>query len=153
MTETLKIIRSSQTGATRQVEKVFFDDYVFPQSYAALVLLNDMFRKLDVDYLNEYQIRAKKIGFSREYLTEQNEIHGDLVCTYCGTPHLIIEMEGMIVPNKRKATIDHIVPLSKGVDFFDKRNLTVACGKCNSSKGSLSVDQFKTKLHNSLIYA
>jgi len=151
--ETLKIVRSSQTGMTRRVETVYFDDYVFPQSYAALVLLNDMLRKLDVDYLDEYHLREKKIGFSREFLTEQKEIHGDLVCAYCGEPHLVIEMEGMIVSQRRKATIDHIVPLSKGVDFFDKRNLTVACGKCNSSKGSLTVDQFKTKLRNSLMYA
>ena len=153
MSETLKIVRASQTGMTRRVETVYYNDYIFPQSYAALVLLNDMFRKLDVDYLNEYQIRARKIGFSREFLTEQKEIHGDLVCTYCGTPHLIIEMEGMIVSQKRKATIDHIVPLSEGVDFFDKKNLTVACGKCNSSKGSLSVEQFKMKLKKTLALA
>lgn len=153
MLETLKIVRSSQTGMTRRVETVYYNDYVFPQSYAALVLLNDLFRKQDVDYLNEFRIRARKIGFSREFLTEQKEIHGDLVCAYCGTPHLIIEMDGMNVPNRRKATIDHIIPLSDGVDFFDKRNLNVACGKCNSSKGSLSVEQFLIKLKNSLMFA
>jgi len=63
--ETLKIIHKSNTGATCFIEKIFFDNSLLPQSYAALILLNDMFRKLDVDYISEYQLRAKKIGFSR----------------------------------------------------------------------------------------
>ena len=142
--ETLQIVRSSQTGFTKRVETVYFDGLSVPiQSYAALVLLNDMLRKQDVDFLNEFSTIFKKIGFSRDYLTRQKEIQGDLVCTYCGQPHLIIELENMRVPHRIKATIDHIVPLSDGVDFFDEKNLTVACGKCNSTKGSKSAEEFR----------
>lgn len=141
--ETLKIVRSSQTGATKRIETVYFDDNVPVQSLAALVLLNDMFRKQDVDFLAEFDMIFKKIGFSREFLTKHKKIHGDLVCTYCGHPHLIIELENMKVPHVVKATIDHVVPLSKGVKFFDEKNLVVACGKCNSTKSSKTVEEFR----------
>lgn len=145
--DNLKIVRKSSTGMTRFIENIFYDDDVNPKSLASLILLNDLFRKLDVDYLTEWELRAKKIGFSREYLTKQKAIHGDLVCAYCGTPHLIIEMDGMIVPHPRKATIDHIIPLANGVNFFDEKNLTVACGRCNSRKGHKPVEQFKQQCH------
>jgi len=142
--ETLEVVRKSSTGSTRLVEQVFFTDIVNSQSAAALILLNQFLRKQDVDYISEYASRFKRVAFSRTYLTEQKELNGDLVCSYCGTPHLIIELDGMNVHDqKRKATIDHIVPLANGVNFYDKNNLCVSCAWCNSRKGHLSVEQFK----------
>lgn len=142
--EKLQIVRSSQTGATKRIETVYYDGLSVPvQSLAALVLLNDMLRKQDVDFLAEFSTIYKKIGFSRDYLTRQKEIHGDLVCTYCGRPHLIIELENMRIPHRIKATIDHIDPLSNGVDFFDEKNIAVACGKCNSTKSSMPAEEFR----------
>ena len=32
-------------------------------------------------------------------------------------------------------TVDHIVPVSRGGEPLDARNLTVACRRCNSAKG------------------
>lgn len=63
----------------------------------------------------------------REYLLG---IH-DCSCVYCG----------VLVHNhthgdlKTKATIDHVVPRSRG-GIDDLSNLTLACFSCNSSKGN-----------------
>ena len=44
-------------------------------------------------------------------------------CGYCG-----IDIDGA------DATVDHIVPLSKGGERLDPSNLIAACRSCNSSK-------------------
>ena len=46
-------------------------------------------------------------------------------CTYCGT-----HLEGA------NATVDHITSRKSGGDLFSLDNLTSACKRCNSKKGS-----------------
>jgi len=82
------------------------------------------------------------VGFSRKFLTSLLKKVGCLVCTYCERPNLVIELEGMKVSNSIKATIDHIDPLSKGGAPFDVKNITPCCGKCNSKKGDMTVEEF-----------
>ena len=65
-----------------------------------------------------------------------------MTCTYCQKPNLVIELEGMQVRNFIMATIDHIVPLSKGGPYFDYNNINVCCGQCNSKKGSMDLEDF-----------
>jgi 5-methylcytosine-specific restriction endonuclease McrA len=51
-------------------------------------------------------------------------------CYYCG-----------IVLSRKTATIDHIVPLSKGGSFA-LDNLALCCKPCNQSKGNMDCVEF-----------
>jgi 5-methylcytosine-specific restriction endonuclease McrA len=44
--------------------------------------------------------------------------------------------------NSNLATIDHVIPLSKGGNKYDESNLVIACKTCNKKKGSMSVEEF-----------
>lgn len=114
------------------------------QSYAALRLLQAYYHVRDKDYLEDNFMT--RINFSRNYLTEQLKIHGDLVCNYCGKKHLQIELAGMNVPKSIKATIDHVIPISKGGGIYDVNNLVIACFRCNMNKGNMMPDEFAQKL-------
>lgn len=64
-----------------------------------------------------------------------------MVCHYC---HVDVE------PSSRKwrvnsLTFDHVVPLSVG-GLNDPSNLVVCCAGCNCLKGSLSYEEFSSKV-------
>lgn len=118
------------------------------KSYAAYILLKDKLFSLDEDI--EKLDRFKRIKFSRNYLNTVLKNKGILKCTYCGKVHLKIEEENMRVSHNIKATIDHVVPLSKGGDIFDVFNIVVACSKCNSKKGNMSLFEYLEKFKKSL---
>lgn len=110
------------------------------KSYTAYVLLRNELLLQDIDYIeNETK---KRIEFSRIYLRERKEKEGNLTCKYCSRTDLIIEEEGMLVPNRKKATIDHVVPISKGGPIYDFKNIVVACGRCNGKKGNKDLEVF-----------
>lgn len=136
-----QVIRKSASGATKWMDNIFFN-INSPKTYAASVLLKNYYWELDEDNRNSFANRMRLIGFSRSYLTTTQQAKGSLKCSYCPKDNLIIELEGMRVPNGKKATIDHIIPISEGGALFDTNNICVACGSCNSKKGSLSVDEF-----------
>lgn len=46
------------------------------------------------------------------------------------------------------ATLDHVLALSQGGELYDKKNLVVACRKCNHSKGNKDVKDFQVELQN-----
>ena len=136
-----KIERKSNSGSTRRVELIYFEP-TDAKSYASYVLLKNYYWQNDADNIETYTNRMKLIGFSRNYLTQVKNTQGSITCTYCNKPNLVIEYEGMKVPNRIKATIDHIVPKSKGGAVFDYNNITPCCGTCNNKKGSMSVEEF-----------
>ncbi len=113
------------------------------QSYAAYVLLKSKLAARDED--REILSRFKRINFSRNYLRTILKNRGHLACTYCGKMHLKIEDKNMIVPHNTKATIDHVVPLSKGGRMFDVFNIVVSCSKCNSRKGDMILLEYLEK--------
>ena len=59
-----------------------------------------------------------------------------LKCHYCGKTGLVKDIEDMSSAAQRSilATIDHVIPISKGGKRFDVSNCVVACYKCNSKK-------------------
>lgn len=136
-----QIIKKSGSGSTKWVDNIYFD-ITDAKTYASSILLKNYYYQRDEDNVNSIANRMRMIGFSRTYLTHILETTGSLSCSYCPKTNLIIELDGMKVPNGSKATIDHIVAISKGGALFDYANLCVSCGKCNSNKGSKSLEEF-----------
>ncbi len=73
----------------------------------------------------------------RKFLRKKIKSEEGLNCYYCGMTDLITKgHEDPEIPKNRKATIDHIVPLSLGGEYLDQNNWHVACQECNEKKGN-----------------
>ena len=73
--------------------------------------------------------------FRAAFLKREKEERGVLRCHYCGREGLledVAEVPGLASP--MLATVDHVVPVSKGGALKDERNLVVACYPCNQRK-------------------
>jgi len=83
------------------------------------------------------------LEFREAYLDEQLAEHGDLVCHYCSTPDLVKQVSGPVTKSKLHylATVDHVLPRSKGGAEYDKSNLVVACYPCNQQKADKVWDE------------
>ena len=92
------------------------------KSRAALVLLKSELAKQEL---------ADWILFREQFLNTH-----ELKCHYCGKTGLVKDIEDMSSAAQRSilATIDHVIPISKGGKRFDVSNCVVACYKCNSKK-------------------
>lgn len=112
------------------------------KDYASLILLNDELRRQDQEYIDKMSASIDRIQFSRDTLTTWKEKFGSLTCVYCQKPNLVIEYDGMKVSNYIKATIDHVVPISDGGGVYDIKNVICACAKCNTKKGSKSLNEY-----------
>jgi 5-methylcytosine-specific restriction endonuclease McrA len=131
--------RKSNSGSTVEQQIIFSADTPHQKSLAAGLLLKNELMLQDVDYLeNDLWVWLE---FREQYLKEQLELHGDLVCAYCGKPHLEIggrTPQDLILNNKNPnlATIDHIVALANGGEKYYEKNLCVSCRECNQKKGT-----------------
>lgn len=93
------------------------------RSMAAMVLLNRQYTKAELE---------KWFSFREKFLHK----HEPLKCVYCGKGNLIIDGEECADGHGlgHLATIDHVVPVSKGGSRYDESNCVVACFKCNQKK-------------------
>jgi 5-methylcytosine-specific restriction endonuclease McrA len=87
-------------------------------SRAAYVLLSQKYKDREVE---------EWIALKRGFLKKTLEKNGDLICHYCGKTGLRMEPD----PSGRKlgtlATIDHVVPISKGGKEKEESNFVIAC--------------------------
>lgn len=126
---------------------IFNRIYVTPisnKSRSAYILLYDKLKALDdsEDWATELK---KWLLFRKEFLQDELKEKGVLKCAYCGRDDLI---EGYHEFHKKHlnhqfpnlATIDHVHPLSKGGEKYDRDNLVVSCRKCNCKKGNNIID-------------
>jgi len=62
---------------------------------------------------------------NRDYRLNRQEIYerDGHRCVYCGTTKYL--------------TLDHLIPISKGGDYFSSDNLVTACLHCNNAKGCM----------------
>ncbi len=93
------------------------------KSRASLVMLTHFYRTFEVE---------KWLKFRLEFLEEQLNLFGDLVCHYCGKKNLLVEDQSR--RRRRLATLDHVNPRANGGAEYDKDNLVVACAPCNEKK-------------------
>lgn len=101
-----------------------------PQSWASLLLL-----------IKGYKRGAGSDGFTwkkyRKWFFRQHvKQHGKLICHYCGKKGLMHDAKVHTKEEYKKlATVDHVVPLSKGGERYKSSNLVVSCWTCNQRKG------------------
>jgi len=89
--------------------------------------------------------KLKRIWFSRRYLDKILKTKGILKCHYCTNKNLKIQWDNYYIPPNQKATIDHILPISKGGGVYDKMNIVVSCEECNRKKSDKNYLEFKNK--------
>ena len=106
------------------------------QSFAAALMLKRhyQFKVCPLGKHSKTRLRVW-LTFRNKYLRRQKRITGSLICAYCKTPYLDPNFHNPCENGRRKATVDHIYPLSKGGVEFDEKNLAVACSRCNGRKG------------------
>lgn len=79
----------------------------------------------------EYDLPGKPHIPHRKKLHTQDKLTGSEICVYCGKRL-----------SKYTATIDHLIPLSRGGNNF-KWNLVWCCKRCNHSKGSKLLSEWE----------
>jgi len=99
-----------------------------PHSMAARVLL---VRKL------QEQERATWVAFREAHLNKAMAEVGDLVCYYCKATGLVPEVpdDATKAQMRKLATLDHVIPKSRGGPELDPKNIVIACYPCNQKKG------------------
>jgi 5-methylcytosine-specific restriction endonuclease McrA len=137
----IKLVKKSSSGSTKEVDLIL-SDVSTCKSLASSILLRKYLMEMDADHLEKMDLINKRIEFSRSYLESVLSRDGDIKCAYCGKGDLAIEYDGMRVKESKKATIDHIVPVSRGGGRFDASNITPCCGECNGKKGDKPLDEF-----------
>lgn len=111
---------------------IIFIEEPHTESYAALVLLN---AKLSLQERSEWENLRLTILKS-----------SNMVCEYCGKGNLTETLD-VLKGRSFLATIDHVMPISKGGAIYDRANLKIACYPCNKNKGNLFYDDWiKRKL-------
>lgn len=78
--------------------------------------------------------------FRKRFLNRSRE-RGILTCQYCGRTNLFVGKTKKRSP-ERRATVDHVIPLSKGGGLIDKDNVVICCLPCNVAKGSTDPESF-----------
>ena len=79
----------------------------------------------------EYDVPVQPLPPRRKKQNTRKRLTGREVCAYCG-----------VKLSKYTATIDHVIPLSRGGTDF-KGNLVWCCKKCNQNKGSKLLSEWE----------
>lgn len=118
-----------------------------PKSMGQYLLLKASYQKQDRDYQILRNYKRIWLNFRNRVLrNKQKESKGNLVCHYCGNSHLVTNFKAPGVKDRFKATLDHVIPRSRGGGEFDVENLVVSCHKCNQKKKDLMPNQFLNKM-------
>jgi 5-methylcytosine-specific restriction endonuclease McrA len=86
--------------------------------------------------------RNQWVRFRNNWMRKYQREHTIIKCVYCGKEHL----DPWAKEDANKATIDHLIPKSKGGKVLDEENFVIACFKCNQDKGnkvSFNVEKIK----------
>ena len=92
-----------------------------PKSLSSSILLNADLRSRDVDYItSDWRIQ---LAYNVEFLKKQKKKYQVLNCSYCPKENLFINEDFTRQPETEfLATVDHIVPISKGGDKLSYDN-------------------------------
>lgn len=108
------------------MKEIVLTEEPHPQSRGMLVLLcRALLRKVA---FRGYQ---GWLRFRLELLERWQSERGELRCHYCSKGPLMIEVDNK---HPMVATLDHVIPRSKGGANMNESNLVVACYRCNQKK-------------------
>ncbi len=101
--------------------------------------------------------RLQWLEFRDAFVTKQTE----LKCKYCekllysDVPYKVLKKPKerfykriKNIPKDLIATVDHVIPLSKGGEKFNESNLVICCPECNTSKSNKLLDEWLTQRNN-----
>lgn len=97
--------------------------------YAASVLLHEVYQQMETKAWH----RARN-----DFLDSELKEKGYLECYYCHRKHL--RRRGGKA--NERATVDHIIPVSRGGGWTDQANFVVCCDSCNRKKSNHLVEKF-----------
>ena len=134
---------------------VIYDMPTNSHSRSSLLMLNDHYRGLEVEYyrvklnidLSEFTdakpfisklalLEILRQAFNRNFLEKSK-----LNCEYCSK---LVKIYGDTKLSRQHdcATVDHKVPLIDGCHWFDETNMAVCCYECNNVKGNIAYDDW-----------
>ncbi len=116
-------------------DNILVDNPVINSRASYILLINDL-SKLDDVLFRKYH-PYKYLRWREEFLNKKKEEDGLLFCKKCFKgPLIIYRKDGTLAGNKDKmiATIDHIIPISRGGSLFEESNIDILCYKCNQKK-------------------
>lgn len=90
------------------------------------------------------KLPKRDVSFSRKNIFERD----GYTCQYCGSSPPRKKKEAVAWMEKNSLSLDHVVPRSKG-GRTTWENIVTCCFKCNSKKGSHTLEELGWKLHRS----
>lgn len=128
------MIASEKKGAIEQHTILVKEPH--NQSLASLVYLTKK-------YLEETKEQRynpwKYLKVRDRYMRKKAKENGKLTCIYCGKDHL----DAFTKDLNFLATVDHVIPVSKGGRIYDESNFVVSCYQCNQKKGNRVTQEVK----------
>ena len=103
-------------------------------SAAQLALLAKHYFSLDRSIYTDWRMAHVRRKWMKQQLKTPDEL-GGLTCAICGRKGLF-PFKVPNVPDKYRATLDHIVDIGQGGAWNDPANFQVACSQCNNTKNS-----------------
>lgn len=129
-----------------QYKEYIFEKEPHPQSRANYIKLVRYYKQLDPTTSVHYYLKENS-GFRNKFLKSVLEKNGIIKCYYCGKELIIEEDYSKHNTTENLATLDHIVPISKGGSKYDPNNINVSCKACNLKKSNLYHEEY-LKLDN-----
>lgn len=126
------ITTHKSVSGMREHKHFIFPDEPYIKSFAALVLIRNQYMLLDPEANPnkswKIYMKRKKQVYKKHFAK-----YGKYICSYCKRDDLIVGAS-IRQSHPQKATIDHIIPVSRGGSFIDTNNMVVCCSKCNNDK-------------------
>jgi 5-methylcytosine-specific restriction endonuclease McrA len=113
------------------------------KSWAAAILLKRQYSEpQEKAAVAEFKTRFNTyVKFRKSLLKQEEQNKGQLSCYHCGNYPLRKKSD----KPKELATLDHIIPVSKGGDQFDRDNIVISCAPCNGMRGNKDLKSFRPK--------
>lgn len=116
-----------------------------PNSLASYILLKKEYEEKDSSILFKKRSWRFWLTFRNRFLKRLQK-QQNLICHYCKSSPLVRNNQAPYsIKENKKATIDHVIPVSKGGKEFLIENLVVCCARCNRKKADLDLNDFIKK--------
>ena len=111
------------------IENVTYKNPTIDSRASYELLRRKLFHSRVIPFIHKGRLWLK---FRNRFVREKQRTEG-LICHYCKSE---LCWNDFGKPKNKRVTIDHVIPLSKGGDKWNKKNLVIACETCNREKGN-----------------